>query len=139
MTRPVRAMNTTRLASLFGAVSLILVAWGVVFSVFGLGVLPVDRRVLLDWESAVYGAIMMGWGTTLFCVGRVALRRRDPELTRPLLAGIAVWLAVEAAFSARYGVWFNVGVDAGVMALFAVPLVASIRAAKADGGSADDV
>jgi len=50
------------------------------------------------------------------------------SLIRPLLLGIVVWLAVEAVFSARYGVWFNVGVDAGVLALFTVPLVATMRA-----------
>jgi len=41
-----------------------------------------------------------------------------------------LWLGVEAAFSARFGVWFNVGVDAGVLALFSVPLIASMRAAN---------
>lgn len=72
---------------------------------------------------------MMGWGTTLLLVGRVALRRHDTELAKSLLFGLAVWLFVEAAFSARFGVWFNVGVDASVMALFTLPLVASMRAA----------
>ncbi len=112
----------------FSAVSVILILWGIVFAFFGLGVLPVDRNVLLSWESAIYGAIMMGWGTTLLLIGRVALQRNDPELTKPLLLGLAVWLLVEAAFSARLGVWFNVGVDAGVLLLFGIPLVASMRA-----------
>jgi hypothetical protein len=132
-------MNPKRLVWWFSAVSLILVVWGVVFALFGLGVLPVDRNVLLAWESAIYGAIMMGWGTTLFFVGRVVLRRRDDELTKPLLAGIAVWLLVEAAFSARYGVWFNVGVDAGVLVLFSVPLLASLRASNGHTEVRDDV
>ena len=131
-------MSSQRMVSWLSAVSLILVVWGVVFAVFGLGILPVGRGVLLAWESAIYGAIMIGWGTTLFFVGRVALRRDDPELTRPLLAGIAAWLVVEAAFSARYGVWFNVGVDAGVLVLFSVPLIASMRAANRNGGARDD-
>ena len=118
----------------FSAISVILVLWGVVFAFFGLGVLPVERRVLLSWESAIYGAIMMGWGTTLFLVGRVAFGRHDAELMKALLLGITVWLVVEAAFSVRYGVWFNVGVDAGVLALFGVPLLWSIRAMRnADG------
>ena len=58
---------------------------------------------------------MIGWGTTLFLVGRVVLRRGDRELARSLLLGIVAWLLVEAAFSARFGVWFNVGVDAVVL------------------------
>src|SRR6185369_2216998 len=129
-------VNTKLWVRWFSAVSLILVLWGVAFALFGLGILPVERKVLLEWESAIYGAIMMGWGTTLFFVGRIALRRRDAELTRPLLAGIAVWLVVEAAFSAYYGVWFNVGVDAGVLVLFSVPLIVSMRAANGKQGSA---
>jgi hypothetical protein len=123
-------MSSKGLLWWYSAVSAILVLWGVAFAFFGLGILPVDRSVLLSWESAIYGAIMMGWGTTLFLIGRVALRRNDAELTKPLLLGILVWLLVEAVFSARYGVWFNVGVDAGVLLLFSVPLIASMRATR---------
>lgn len=36
-------------------------------------------------------------------------------------------LAVEALFSAYPGVWFNVGVDIGVLALFSIPLMRSLR------------
>ena len=125
-------MSSKQLLRWFSAVSVILVLWGAVFAFFGLGILPIDRRVLPSWESAIYGAIMMGWGTTLFLIGRVALRRNDAELTKPLLLGIAVWLLVEALFSARFAVWFNVGVDVGVFLLFSIPLIASIR--SADGG-----
>ena len=114
-------------AAWLSSVSIILVLWGAVFAFFGLGVLPVDRNVLLPWESAIYGAIMMGWGLTLLLVGRVALRRHDAELARSLLAGIAVWLLIEAAFSVHFGVWFNVGVDAAVLTLFSVPLIANWR------------
>ncbi len=123
-------MSSKRLITWFSVVSALLVLWGAVFAFFGLGVLPVDRNVLLPWESALYGAIMMGWGTTLLLIGRVALRHDNPELTRPLLVGIALWLLVEAGFSARFGVWFNVGVDFAVLLLFSVPLMASLRASR---------
>ena len=123
-------MSSNRSSWWFSAVSLILVLWGIVFAFFGLGILPVDRQVLLSWESAIYGAIMVGWGVTLFLIGRVGFRRNDTELLRFLLIGIAVWLLIEAAFSARFGVWFNVGVDVGVLALFSIPLLARLRAAS---------
>jgi len=103
------------------------VLFGILYAFFGLGVLPVDRQVLLQWESALYGAIMMGWGVTLFFVGRLAIQRNDPDLLRALLYGLTVWLVVEALFSAYLGVWFNVGVDIGVLALFSIPLMKSIR------------
>jgi hypothetical protein len=65
---------------------------------------------------------MVGWGVTLFFVGRLAFRRKDSELKRALVVGLAAWLALEAAASAWLGVWFNVGVDVAVFILFAIPL-----------------
>jgi len=111
----------------FSIVSLLLILVGTVFAFFGLRILPVHEDVLLRWESAIYGAIMMGWGTTLFFAGRLAFQRNDPDLMKPLLYGLTVWLVVEALFSAYLGVWFNVGVDAAVLALFSIPLIKSIR------------
>ena len=66
---------------------------------------------------------MVGWGVTLFLVGRLAFRRRDRELKIALLVGLTAWLALEAAASAWFGVWFNVGVDFVVLSLCAVPLL----------------
>jgi heme/copper-type cytochrome/quinol oxidase subunit 3 len=121
-------MNKRKLALWFRVVSIILMFFGLLYVFFGLrifsdnvGLIPHD--VLLPWESALYGAIMLGWGTTLLLVGRIAFRRDDAELKRALLLGIAAWLTVEAAASAWFGVWFNVGVDLAVLALFAVPLL----------------
>src|SRR5689334_11306285 len=107
----------------FGIVSVILVLFGILYVFVGLKVLPVQHAVPLDWESALYGALMMGWGTTILLIGRLAFQRDDQALKRALLIGLLMWLAVEAAASAWFGVWFNVGVDAGVFVLFAVPLL----------------
>jgi hypothetical protein len=111
----------------FTTVSIILILFGILYAFWGLGILPVQRDVLLQWESALYGAIMMGWGTTLFFVGRLAFQRNDSALMKALLYGLMVWLVVEALFSAYLGVWFNVGVDIGVLALFSIPLISSIQ------------
>ena len=125
-------MNTDpkRLLIWFSVVSTILVLAGIVFAFFGLAILPVDRETLLPWESAIYGAIMMGWGTTLFYVGRLAFRRNDPDLMKALLYGLIVWLVVEAAFSLYFRVWFNVGVDIAVLALFSIPLLRGMEHTK---------
>lgn len=120
-------MKPKQLGAWFSTVSIILVLFGVLYAFFGLDFLPVQRAVLLQWESALYGAIMMGWGTTLFLVGRLAFQRNDPELVKGLLYGLAVWLVLEALFSAYLGVWFNVGVDIGVLALFSIPLISGIK------------
>jgi hypothetical protein len=116
------------LAVWFGTVSLFLVAWGIAYAVFGLRILPISNRdTLLAWESALYGAIMMGWGATLFMLGRIAFRRNDKELKQALLGGLVVWLLTEAIFSGYLDVWFNVGVDVAVMALFGLPLIVGFR------------
>ncbi len=110
----------------FSVISVILICWGIVFAFFGLGILPViNREVLLSWESALYGAIMIGWGITLFLVGRIAFRKKDKELMKVMMYGIISWLVVEGVFSAYLGVWFNVGVDIAVLTLFIFPLIKS--------------
>jgi hypothetical protein len=114
----------------FLTVSTILVLFGILYLFFGLKLLPVSREVLLPWESALYGAIMIGWGVTLLLAGKLAFYRDDAELKRALLAGLATWLVIEAAASAWFGVWFNVGVDIAVLALFSFPLLKVLPSRK---------
>ena len=123
-------MNPKLLMIWFSTISGILVLFGILYSFFGLIILPVDKSVLLHWESALYGAIMMGWGTTLLLIGRIAFRRNDIELMKVMLYGLFIWLVVEALFSAYLGVFFNVGVDIAVFVLFSLPLIFSIRYLK---------
>jgi hypothetical protein len=78
----------------------------------------------VNWESALYGAIMIGWGTTLFLLGRIAFRRPDKELRKVMVYGIILWLMVEAAFSLYLGVYF---VDIGVAVLFAFPISKALK------------
>jgi hypothetical protein len=111
-------------------VSTILVLFGIVYTLLGLAILPVDRETLLPCEGAIYGSLMRGWGTTLLSVGRLAFRRNDVGLMKGLLCGLIVWLVVEAAVSAYYKVWFNVGVDIAVLALFSIPLLNGINQAE---------
>lgn len=110
-------MRNQPFALWFRIVSVILLLFGI------LKVLPVQRNVLVDWESALYGTLMIGWGTTLLLIGRLAFQRNEKALKRALLIGLLIWLAVEAAASIWFGVWLNVGVDVGVFVLFAVPLL----------------
>jgi hypothetical protein len=83
-------MTVKRLKLWFDTVCTILVLAGVVFAFFGVDILPVERSVLLKWGSAIYGSLMMGWGTTLLLVGQVAFRRGDRELVRALAVGLSV-------------------------------------------------
>ena len=54
-------MSPKPLVIWFSCICAILVIVGVVFAFFGLQILPVRRSTLLPWESAIYGAIIMGW------------------------------------------------------------------------------
>lgn len=114
----------------FSTISGILVLFGILYSFFGLIILPVNKNVILHWESAIYGAIMMGWGVTLSLIGRIAFSRKDTELMKVMLYGLFIWLVVEALFSAYLGVFFNVGVDIAVFVLFSLPLILGIRYLK---------
>lgn len=121
----------------FRIVSVILILFGSLYVFVGLKVLPVRADVLVDWESALYGALMIGWGTTLLLVGRLAFQRNDQAVKRALVIGLLLWLAIEAAASVWFGIWFNVGVDAAVFALFTVPLLrrqATSQALARQGG-----
>lgn len=117
----------------FSSVSIILILFGILYCFAGLklfvraGILPVDKNVLIDWESALYGAIMIGWGTTLLLIGNLAFRRQDRELMKLLLYGIILWLIMEALFSFYLGVYFNVGVDIAVGAIFTFPVIRAIK------------
>ncbi len=124
-------MSTKQMTIWFSTISTILVLWGIVFAFFGLDILPVmNKDILLSWESALYGAIMMGWGVTLLLVGRIAFSRNDAELMKAMLYGIVLWLVVEGLFSAYLGVWFNVGVDIAVLVLFIFPIIKVLRSPK---------
>jgi hypothetical protein len=120
-------MNKDRYKIWFSVVSVILILFGFLYCFAGLKILPVDRNVLLDWESAIYGSIMIGWGTTLFFIGRLAFSRPDKELLKILLYGIVLWLIFEAVFSFYLGVYFNVGVDIAVAILFSFPIIKTLQ------------
>ena len=101
---------------------MILILFGLAYVFLGLKILPVHHH-LVQWESALYGAIMTGWGITLLLVGRVAFKHGSNELKQALFIGLAIWLAIEALASIWFGVWFNAGVDVAVATLFAIPLL----------------
>ena len=126
-------MDNNKLRIWFSTVSVILILFGILYCFAGLkvfvrvGILPVGKDVLIDWESALYGAIMIGWGTTLFLISNLAFRRQDRELMKILLCGIILWLIIEALFSFYLGVYFNVGVDIAVGILFVFPIIKAIK------------
>ncbi len=52
-----------------------------------------------------------------------------------MLIGLAVWLIIEAIYSLYLGVFFNIGVDIAVLALFSLPLILGLQFLKEKQGS----
>lgn len=108
----------------FRTISVILVIVGLIFSVFGLNILPVvNKQVVVHWVSSIYGAVLVGWGITLFLIGSYAYNTKNYKLLEYLLYGLFSWLLIEAIFSLYLGVYFNVGVDIAVCILFSFPII----------------
>ena len=117
---------TDRILSIwFSVVATIMAVFGLFFTFFGFTLFPesiLPKASILPWVSSIYGAVMIGWGVTLFLVGRMAFGRKDKPLLRILAVGLGIWLSIEAVSSAVFGVYFNVGVDIAVLALFCIPI-----------------
>jgi hypothetical protein len=69
-------MDNNKLKIWFSVVSFILILFGILHCIAGLKILPVNREVLLDWESDLYGVIMIWLGNDPFS-GR---QNRIPEI-----------------------------------------------------------
>jgi hypothetical protein len=104
------------------------ILFGIFYAVFGLEGLPVYEKFVPKssfegWNRGLYGAAFVGFSVLLLLVGRRAVQKKDKELVRILLYGIAAWLVFEAVVSVVYKVYFNVGVDIVLLAFLGYPLL----------------
>ena len=128
----VEFMNQKTYIIWFSILGIIGTLFGIVYAFFGLGILPVSKEVLVPWGNGVYRATLIGFSVTIFFAGRHAFRNNDVGLMKALLFGIFAWLITEALFSLYYGVYFNVGVDLGLMLFFGFPLIRMIRSLQTE-------
>ncbi|OGE73554.1 MAG: hypothetical protein A3I07_03875 [Candidatus Doudnabacteria bacterium RIFCSPLOWO2_02_FULL_42_9] len=120
-------MNDKTLIKWFSVLSVIGMIFGIVYSFFGLGILPVSKDVLVPWGNGVYGSTMIGFFVLLFFVGRLAFRNGDITLMKVMLYSLFSWLIIEASFSIYYEIYFNFAVDAVLMIFFGYPLLKRIQ------------
>lgn len=125
-------MNKSLAIKWMSAVGIIAVLFGVFYGLLGLKGLPVYQmlvpaNVYTDWANGLYGSMFIGFGVLVFFAGRHAFRKNDKELMKALLYGISSWLIIEAIFSFSYGVYFNVFVDAVLIAVLNYPLIKGVR------------
>ncbi len=108
------------------------VVFGLFYSIFGLDGLPIYQKFVPaesfeGWSRGLYGSIFIGFSALLLLLGRRAVQKKDRELGKILLYGIAAWLAYEAIMSLVYGVYINVLVDAALVAFLSYPLLVGTR------------
>ncbi|HHE33216.1 MAG TPA: hypothetical protein ENL07_11550 [Chlorobaculum parvum] len=86
---------------------------------------PVEANEYILFAHGVLGAVMLGWGVSIFLVIRGPFRRRDSDgwalLARPML----VWFAADTGFSFYVGFWQNAILNSVLLMLFAIPLAAT--------------
>lgn len=126
-------MNQKALSVWFSVVAILIVFFGLLYMALGLSILPIDESVKPDYDTELYGAVLAGWGVTMFLVGRVAFEKNSKELKQAMFVGAAVWLLGEALFSFNEAYWLNVGVDAAFLALIAAPLLLEPKQSKKEG------
>jgi uncharacterized membrane protein YidH (DUF202 family) len=114
------------------AAGIIGIVFGIFYSILGLEGLPVYQKFVPDeslegWSRGLYGSVFIGFSVLLLLLGRRAIQRKDRELAKILLYGIAAWILYEAIVSIAYGVYINVLVDVALIAFLSYPLLKSAQ------------
>lgn len=86
-----------------------------------------EGRVL----TAISGGVMAGWGVMSWFVVTHIYARDPGNGGRILLLSYVTWFVVDGAGSAVAGAWFNIVMNTGFLALFAVPVVLARSKARA--------
>ncbi len=125
-------MNRSIYIKWITAAGFIGIAFGVYYSIFGLGGLPVYQRFVPTesmeaWSRGLYGATFIGFSVLLLLLGRRAIQQKDEQLGRILIFGIATWIIYEAIISLIYGVYINVLIDIALISFLSYPVIKGTR------------
>jgi hypothetical protein len=86
---------------------------------------PANYHLFQGWVYGVLGAVVAGWGVFVVFLAKYPLQNRERWAWTCLLAGFGLWFVVDTAFSALFGVYFNVIFNSVLAALVFVPLMAT--------------
>lgn len=95
-----------------------------------LGCTGAPVRGYLFFVHAVMGALMTRWAASLLLLVRRAYARGSRSAWRAVALSVLAWFVPGTLFSLQAGVWLNVAVNLLVLAFFAAPLVATLRACR---------
>ena len=78
---------------------------------------------LKNWYASILGAIMLGWGFSMFYIIDKPLRQREKWAWRSIFYPVLFWYLLDSGVSAYYGVIFNVIVNTVLFLQVMAPLL----------------
>lgn len=88
-----------------------------------------EAAAFIKFVAAVMGAVIAGWAVALLCLLAFRFRPGNPDAWWLITLSVLAWFVPDTAFSLRSGFWQNAVLNLVALVLFAVPLVATFRAA----------
>ena len=82
-----------------------------------------EVQSMRSWLVAVLGAVMASWGIFLYLLIKYSLSQREPWAWNGIFYSMAFWFVIDTGFSAWYGAWFNVILNAVILLQFIAPLL----------------
>lgn len=79
----------------------------------------------------VLGAVLIGWMTTLLLLLIGPFQRPQRDIWNTLTVSIIVWYVIDSGFSVVIGIVSHALFNTGFLILFAIPLAATYRYARA--------
>jgi hypothetical protein len=96
-----------------------------------IGAFGEEPAAYVELAHAVMGSVMFGWGTALLLVLRGPFRRAVREGWTILAVSLVAWFVPDTLFSLRSGFWQNAVLNSVFAVLYAIPLAAIYRQARA--------
>jgi hypothetical protein len=88
---------------------------------------PADVNAYAMFAYGVLGAVMQGWGVSMFMIVRGPFCRCESGGRALLAAPMLIWFLADTGFSLYTGFWQNGILNAVLLLLLAIPLAATRR------------
>ena len=81
----------------------------------------------IRFVHGVLGAVMFGWMILLLTIVRHSFSRGERRAWIAITVSVLAWFLPGTGFSAWLGIWQNVALNLGFVALFVIPLAATFK------------
>lgn len=79
--------------------------------------------LMKKWLLGVSGAVMLGWGCTMWYIVNKPFRRREKWAWRSVFYPIIIWYLIDSSVSAYFGANFNVVINSILFLQIMAPLL----------------